>query len=55
MKKRLLAGILTGIMMLSMVGCGSEESDLEYIKNKGTLTVGITDFAPMDYNVHWKD
>jgi polar amino acid transport system substrate-binding protein len=49
MKKRLLAGILTGIMMLSMVGCGSAESDLEYIKNKGTLTVGITDFAPMDY------
>ncbi len=27
----------------------AEESDLEYIKNKGTLIVGITDFAPMDY------
>lgn len=25
------------------------ESDLEYVKNKGTLVVGITDFAPMDY------
>ncbi len=25
------------------------ESDLEYIKSKGTLVVGITDFAPMDY------
>lgn len=24
-------------------------SDLDYIKNKGTLVVGITDFAPMDY------
>lgn len=25
------------------------ESDLDYVKNKGTLVVGITDFAPMDY------
>ena len=25
------------------------ESDLEYVKNKGKLVVGITDFAPMDY------
>lgn len=24
-------------------------SDVEYIKEKGTLVVGITDFAPMDY------
>jgi len=27
----------------------SEESDVEYIKEKGNLIVGITDFAPMDY------
>lgn len=27
----------------------STESDLDYIKDKGTLIVGITDFAPMDY------
>lgn len=25
------------------------QSDLDYIKNKGTLVVGITDFEPMDY------
>ncbi len=34
----------------------SEASDLEYVKNKGTLVVGITDFAPMDYedeNGNW--
>lgn len=29
---------------------GAEASDLEYVKNKGKLIVGITDFAPMDYN-----
>lgn len=31
-------------------------SDLEYVKNKGTLVVGITDFEPMDYmdeNGNW--
>lgn len=36
-----------------LMGCGKKEtaasSDLEYIKQKGTLVVGITDFAPMDY------
>ena len=36
-----------------LMGCGKKEtaasSDLDYIKQKGTLVVGITDFAPMDY------
>ena len=27
----------------------AEESDVAYIQDKGTLIVGITDFAPMDY------
>lgn len=27
----------------------TDDSDVEYIKDKGTLIVGITDFAPMDY------
>jgi polar amino acid transport system substrate-binding protein len=27
----------------------SEDSDVAYIQGKGTLIVGITDFAPMDY------
>ncbi len=27
----------------------AEESDMAYVKEKGTLLVGITDFAPMDY------
>lgn len=28
---------------------GAEDSDVAYIQDKGTLTVGITEFAPMDY------
>ena len=27
----------------------SDDSDLAYVKEKGTLVVGITDFEPMDY------
>jgi len=61
MKKRLLSVILMGTMVLSLAGCGSNESsadgsDVSYIKEKGTLIVGITDFAPMDYkdeNGNW--
>ena len=36
-----------------LMGCGKKEastgSDLDYIKQKGTLVVGITEFEPMDY------
>ena len=50
MKKKILATLLV-TAMLSLTACGAKatESDLDYIKNKGTLIVGITDFAPMDY------
>ncbi len=50
MKKKILATLLM-TAMLSLTACGSKASgsDLDYIKNKGTLIVGITDFAPMDY------
>ena len=33
----------------------SSESDVDYIKNKGSLIVGITDFAPMDYKEDGSD
>ncbi len=38
-------------------GQAAEESDVAYIQDKGTLVVGITEFAPMDYqdeNGEWK-
>ena len=47
--KKLIALVLGVVMMLSMAACGAEKTDLEYVKDKGTLVVGITDFAPMDY------
>ncbi len=30
-------------------GDDAEESDMQYVQDKGTLVVGITDFEPMDY------
>lgn len=44
---------LTAILTLAFAGCGKKETatstDLEYVKEKGTLVIGITDFDPMDY------
>lgn len=65
--KKLIALMLTLLMMLSLAACGgdssksgsdggsdskseaSDESDMAYVKDKGTLVVGITDFEPMDF------
>ena len=45
MKKLLL--ILAVIM--AVCSCAFAETDSEYVKAKGVLVVGITDFKPMDY------
>ena len=49
--KRLIAMLLTSTMVLSMTASvyAADESDKAYVQDKGTLVVGITDFAPMDY------
>lgn len=52
--KKLLTLILTLALCLtavfSLTACGSKkDSDYEFIKNKGTLNVGITIYDPMDY------
>ena len=45
------SGMLTGTFKAENVQAAESDtgSDVEYIKDKGTLVVGITDFAPMDY------
>ena len=57
--KKFIALLLSVLMVLSLVACGAKDTsgdadqkaqtDMEYVKEKGTLIVGITDFAPMDY------
>jgi len=37
------------IDMPEEIYAADEDSDVTYIKDKGTLIIGITDFAPMDY------
>lgn len=50
--KKLLCLVLSLAMCICLFSCGkkdSAESDLAYVKEKGTLVVGITNFEPMDY------
>ena len=50
--KKLFALLLAVLMTVSMAACGAKDtanSDVAYVQDKGTLVVGITDFAPMDY------
>ena len=48
--KKFFAILFAVVMTMSLAACGStESSDLAYVKEKGTLVIGITDFAPMDY------
>ena len=61
--KKMTALALTSAMVLSLAACGgsssdtktsddskkTSKSDVEYVQDKGTLVVGITDFEPMDY------
>lgn len=52
--KKLFAMLLAMLMLVTcFTACAQEKSDsnsdFDYIKNKGKLIVGITDYAPMDY------
>lgn len=51
--KKIFAVLLTlALTVGTLASCGGNSdsgSDVEYVKEKGTLVVGITDFAPMDY------
>ena len=49
MKKVLSIVLAITLLALGLTACGGTESDLAYVQGKGTLVVGITDFAPMDY------
>ncbi len=55
--KKLLIVTLTVLMLIGLLaGCSSKSgSDVDYVKSKGKLIVGITDFAPMDYKEDGSD
>lgn len=58
MKKVLALMMAVMLLCCGLAGCGSAgdnssdaapTTDMQYVKDKGTLIIGITDFAPMDY------
>ncbi len=55
MMKKMVSTLLVSAMVMCMGGAvsaqaaGTADSDVAYIKEKGSLIVGITDFEPMDY------
>ena len=55
--KKLVIVTLTVLMLIGLLaGCGTNGgSDVDYVKGKGKLIVGITDFAPMDYKEDGSD
>lgn len=65
--KKRISILIAASIVLMLAGCGQNrtdmaigmeegQSDLNYVQSKGTLIVGITDFAPMDYleGEQWK-
>lgn len=58
--KRILAAVMSLFALAAALGgCNGAksepilkdgESDIEYITNKGTLKIGVTEFTPMDYH-----
>lgn len=48
--KKVLALVLVCVMAaLMLVGCGSDKSDYDYIKDNGEMVIGYTLFEPMNY------
>lgn len=51
--KKFLALILTGLMLFSLAACSAgnnaEQTDWEYIQEKGIMTIGVTNYPPMNY------
>ena len=51
----LVLSVVTAAMLFAGCGQTKEQTDLEYVKEKGKLVVGITDYAPMDYKANEAD
>ncbi len=66
--KKIIALLLTVVMLVAFASCGTKDtgdtssvesikktSDLEYIKGKNKIIVGITEYAPMNYKEEGSD
>ena len=57
--KKIMSIMLVAVMLVTslfaLASCNNSDSDLQYVKDKGELVVGITDYAPMDYKEEGSD
>ena len=55
--KKIIAIVLLAVLgLMCFASCGAPQTDKEYIKAKGKLVVGITEYPPMDFkdeNGNW--
>ncbi len=49
--KKILSIALAAVLTVSLAACGANKanSDWEYVKDKGVLTIGVTNYPPMNY------
>lgn len=47
--KKIISFVLLIVTLCTFASCADNASDLDYIKKKGELIIGITDFEPMDF------
>ena len=47
--KKIIALVMVAIMLLAVVSCGKDKSDVEAVKEANKLVVGVTVYPPMDY------
>lgn len=49
--KRIFSGLLAALLLCTaLTGCSAKnEDDWSYIKNKGTLVIGVTVYEPLNY------
>ena len=47
--KSIVATLLAVLCTFGLFACGGNKSDVEYVKQKKTLVVGVTVYKPMDY------
>lgn len=47
--KKLLVLALALVLMLSLIACSEDQTDSEYVEEKGKLVIGYTIYEPMNY------
>jgi len=56
--KKIISLIMAGIMCMGLTSCKkvSDKTDWAYIEEKGKITIGVTNYPPMNYlddNGNW--